>query len=175
MKKFYSLLIALLCSATMAFAYEAQIDGVYYDFDHENKTATVTHDGEVWKDYETWNDAGYTQLDIVIPEKVTYNGVEYSVTSIGSYAFFECDFFSFKMGNSVTSIESYAFYGCGGEFSITIPNSVTSIESYAFYWCTGLTSITIGNSVTSIESYTFENCTNLTSITILQEIRLFSN
>ena len=42
MKKFYPLLIALLCSATMAFAYEAKIDGIYYDFDHENKTAGVT-------------------------------------------------------------------------------------------------------------------------------------
>ena len=158
-------LIMSLFVATMAFAYDAQIDGIYYDFDHENKTATVTHDGEVWEDYETWNDAGYTQLDIVIPEKVTYNGVEYSVTSIGSYAFFECDFFSFIMGNSVTSIESYAFYDCT-LFSFTMGNSVTSIESYAFENCSGSFSITIPNSVTSIESYAFENCRGLTSITI---------
>ena len=158
-------LIMSLFVATMAFAYDAQIDGIYYDFDHENKTATVTHDGEIWKDYETLNDAGYTQLDIVIPEKVTYNGVEYSVTSIGSYAFFECDFFSFKMGNSVTSIESYAFNGCT-LFSFTIGNSVTSIESCAFYGCYfSFTSITIPNRVTSIGDSAFYSC-NLTSITI---------
>ena len=165
MKKILLFLVALFV-ATMTFAYEAQIDGIYYDFDHENKTATVTHDGEVWKDYETLNDAGYTQLDIVIPEKVTYNGVEYSVTSIGSYAFFECDFFSFKMGNSVTSIGSYAFDGCMLHSSITIPNSVTSIESCAFYGCYfNFTSITIPNSVTSIGDSAFYSC-NLTSIII---------
>ena len=164
MKKILLFLVALFVT-TMAFAYEAQIDGIYYDFDHENKTATVTHDGEIWKDYETLNDAGYTQLDIVIPEKVTYNGVEYSVTSIGSYAFFECDFFSFIMGNSVTSIGSYAFNGCT-LFSFTIGNSVTSIESCAFYGCYfSFTSITIPNRVTSIGDSAFYSC-NLTSITI---------
>ena len=61
MKKFYSLLIALLCSATMAFAYEAEIDGIYYDFDHENKTAAVTHDGDAWN----YDRAGYTQLKLL--------------------------------------------------------------------------------------------------------------
>ena len=101
MKKIYFLLIALLCSATMAFAYDAEIDGIYYDFDYNNKTATVTYDG----DYDDDNGAGYTQSEIVIPEKVTYNGVEYSVTSIGKGAFSNC--------SSLTSI--------------TIPNSVTTI------------------------------------------------
>ena len=125
MKKILLFLVALLCSATMAFAYEAQIDGIYYNFDHENKTATVTHDG----DYDDDNGAGYTQSEIIIPEKVRYNGVEYSVTSIGSSAFREC--------TGLTSIE--------------IPNSVTSLgssflpESSAFKECIGLASIEVDN------------------------------
>ena len=52
--------------------------------------------------------------------------------------------------NSVTSIESYAFYECSGLTSVTIPNSVTSIGREAFKYCSGLTSVTIPNSVTSI-------------------------
>jgi hypothetical protein len=58
MKKIYFLLIALLCSATMAFAYDAEIDGIYYDFDHENKTAMVVqnkeiqYEGLLWRTHE---------------------------------------------------------------------------------------------------------------------------
>lgn len=99
MKKFYSLLIALLCSATMAFAYEAKIDGIYYDFDHENKTAGVT--------------SGYTDYygNIIIPEKITYNGIEYTVTSVGERAFFNCLYLtSVAIPNSVTEIGGAAFF-----------------------------------------------------------------
>ena len=45
--------------------------------------------------------------------------------------------------NSVTSIGSYAFYNCHGLTSITIPNSVTSIGYQAFYNCSSLTSVHI--------------------------------
>ncbi len=71
--------------------------------------------------------------------------------------------------NSVTSIGSYAFYDCSGLTSVTIPNSVTSIGNCAFFGCSGLTSVTIGNSVTSIGNKAFYNCSGLTSIEILTE------
>ena len=113
-----------------------------------------------------------------------------SVTSIGDYAFYDCDgLTSITIGNSVTSIEErafaycdvltsvtigdsvtsigeQAFYDCDGLTSITIPDSVTSIGRNAFYDCDGLTSITIPDSVTSIGYSAFENCSSLTSVTI---------
>ena len=90
-----------------------------------------------------------------------------SVTSIGEYAFDDCNgMTSIIIPSSVTSIGDHAFSGCSRLTSVNIPNSVTSIGNCAFSWCTGLTSITIPSNVTSIGSSAFSNCTSLTSITI---------
>ena len=90
-----------------------------------------------------------------------------AITSIGSYAFYECNsLHSIEIPNSVTSIDSYAFYECNSLQSIEIPNSVTSIDSYAFYECNSLQSIEIPNSVTTIGGSAFSRCTGLTSVTI---------
>ena len=96
--------------------------------------------------------------ELVIPD---------SVTSIGSYAFYNCTgLTNIVIPNSVTSIGIGAFEDCTGLTSVEIPDSVTSIGDYAFRGCTGLTSIEIPNSVTSIGDYAFEGCTGLTSIVI---------
>ena len=103
---------------------------------------------------------------IIIPSSVTYSGVSYNVTSIGSGAFSWCGLTSVTIPSSVTSIGSGAFESCTGLTSITIPSSVTSIGNDAFSGCSGLTSVTIPSSVTSIGSSAFESCSGLTSVTI---------
>ncbi len=151
MKKFYSFLVVMLFSV-VAFAYDAEIDGIYYDFDYESKTAKVTYksDGMYYIGYKGTE-------EIIIPEKVTYNSIEYSVTSIGECAFYECkSLTSITIPNSVTSIGERAFIRCSSLPSIIIPNSVTSIGDDAFYSCSSLTSITIPSSVTLIGMSAFE-------------------
>ena len=159
MKKTLLLFVALI-TATIAFA-KTEIDGIYYNLNNEDKTAEVTFQYR-------WDENNYSGITtITIPEKVTYNSTEYSVTSIGDYAFYDCSSLtSISIPNSVTSIGSSAFYECSSLTSITIPNSVTSIGSSAFYSCEALTSITIPNSVTSIGEYAFSDCSSLTSISI---------
>ena len=154
MKKTLLLLVALI-TATIAFA-KTEINGIYYNLNNYNQTAEVTSNSNEYSG------------DIIIPEKVTYNSTEYSVTSIGSYAFSGCSSLtSITIPNSVTSIGGGAFASCTSLTSITIPNSVTSIGNSAFEGCSSLTSITIPNSVTSIGYEAFYNCSRLTSITCL--------
>ena len=61
----------------MASAYDVYIDGIYYNINKTDKTASVTY---YYK---------YTGR-VVIPESFTYDNVTYSVTSIGYYAFTNC-------------------------------------------------------------------------------------
>ena len=146
--------MALMPAALMAV--EAEIDGLWYDLVSKAKEAKVIK----------YKDTKYSG-DIVIPAEVEYEGVAYSVTSIGNYAFSGCtSLTSITIPSSVTSIEGIAFNGCTSLTSVTIPSSVTSIGSSAFRNCTSLTSVTIPSSVTSIESVAFYGCTGLTTITI---------
>ena len=111
---------------------------------------------------------GYTTTtgNLIIPTSVTYNGITYSVTSIGNNAFYNCNgLTSATIPNSVTSIGDNAFYICRGLTSVTIPNSVTTIGISAFDDCIGLTSVTIPSSVTSIGSSAFRSCRSLTTLT----------
>ncbi len=101
---------------------------------------------------------GKLVTELVIPD---------GVTSIGSWAFYNCNGLeSVTIGSDVKSIGSSAFSGCIGLKSVTIPNSVTSIGNYAFRNCTGLTGVTIPDSVTSIGEGAFSGCSSLKSITL---------
>ena len=101
-----------------------EIDGIYYNLVSKAKQAEVT------------SNPNHYSGAVVIPESVTYNDVNYSVTSIGDKAFLYCL----------------------GLTSVIIPNSVTGIGSSAFSQCTGLTSVSIPNSVMIIEGFAFSRC-----------------
>ncbi len=147
-------------SAVYAYSFSAVASTgqtLYYDFSGSNNV-TVTH-----PNYSS----DYLTGTLEIPSSVTYNGHTYTVTSIGSAAFYGCSgLTSVTIPNSVTSIGDNAFYNCRGLTSITIPNSVTSIGGSAFSYCTGLTSVTIPNSVTSIGGAAFSGCSGLISISV---------
>ena len=100
-----------------------------------------------------------------------------SVISIGSSAFYDCNGLtgSLDIPNSVTSIGIGAFQGCSGLISLTIPSSITTISGAAFNGCSGLTSLTIPNSVTSFGISAFRGCTGLTSLTIPNAVTSIGN
>lgn len=157
-KLILSLLTVLL--PLVAFADAVEIDGIYYDLVTKAKEAIVTKNPNKYSG------------SVNIPASVTYNGVEYSVTSISEYAFSNSELTSVTIPNSVTSISNYAFCKSRELTSVTIPNSVTSIGIYSFDNCNALTSVLIGDGLTSISGGAFHCCSALTSVTIPENVTL---
>ena len=130
---------------------------IYYSIlNSQERTCGVANNGP----------SGYSG-DVKIPERVSYNSIEFTVVKIDNDAFYSCrDLTSVEIPETVTSIGRNAFWGCSGLTSITIPSSVTTIGSGAFGGCKSLTTITIPDGVTNINESAFAYCYNLTSITI---------
>ena len=104
---------------------------------------------------------------ITIPQKVQWNGAEYSVTGIGVQAFDYCSkLVSVLIPESVVSIGKFAFFNCSSLRSIHIPESVTSIGDNAFRSCRSLSSINIPKHVTSFGKGVFLDCSKLASVSI---------
>ena len=138
---------------------EFTVDGIRYYYDYSTKEGEVSVTRSISGKYSADN--------IVIPSTVTYNGKQYTVTSIGDNAFSSCyNLTKVTIPNSVKTIENSAFEKCWNLKTVTIPNSVKTIENSAFKGCTGLKTVTIGNSVTTIGISAFAGCTGLTEVTI---------
>ena len=91
MKKIF-LLFSLLLGVLSAWAYDVEVDGIFYNLDKENKTASVT------------KSSGHEYVGaVVIPETVSVDGTAYSVTSLGYGCFDGCyGLTSITIPNSVT-------------------------------------------------------------------------
>jgi len=156
MKKICLLITMTLLSFT-TYAMSVNIDGISYELELNGMAAKVI---------------GTTKSgNIVIPEYITYDGLEYSVTTIGGRAFWHCSAMtSITIPNSITKIDFDAFLSCTGLSTISIPNSVTYIGDNVFFGCTGLTSIILPNNAFSMGHGVFNGCTSLKSITIPQNM-----
>lgn len=155
MRRFLSFCL-LLAEAVAAWGYTAKIDGIYYDLNSSNHTATVT--------YRNQNYVSYSG-EVVIPASVEYEGEAYSVTQIGGRAFGNCaSLQSVSLPNSITAIHDYAFVGCSNLTEIQIPQGVTAIQTRTFEDCFSLASVKIPEGVTTIGSSAFEYCTSLKTI-----------
>ena len=162
----------MLSLQAMAFSYTYQGKTLYYEITSDN-TVKVTN---YYYDVLAFND--YVNGDVVIPNSVEYNGVTYSVTSIGETAFYGCSgLTSVSIPNSVTSIGWAAFWVCSGLSSINVASGNThysSIDGVLYNYvqdtliqCPGAkTSVTIPNGVTFIGWAAFYGCSGLTSVTI---------
>lgn len=125
------------------------VDGIYYDINMEKGTAAVSNKPGFWRCYSG---------NIIIPEKITYNGMEYVVDAIGKYAFKMCDDLnSCVLPNSITRIDLDGFYGCKKLQSIKIPNSVERIGNHAFADCDNLSQVDLPDNIIQIDYRAFGN------------------
>ena len=94
-----------------------------------------------------------------------------SITSIGSWAFYNCEKLCSvtNLTNNLTEICYAAFQGCGNLSSIDLPESLTYIGPSAFQSCKGLTTIVIPEGVTSINASTFAGCSNCSNVYMAKE------
>jgi hypothetical protein len=92
-----------------------KVGQLYYIFDKVNKTATVTY--EKYKD-----DKNCKSLpeELIIPEKVSYDEVEYTVTAIGDDAFLYCE-----------SVKK-----------VTLPATIQKLGKEAFEHCSSISEMT---------------------------------
>ena len=189
---FHILFLGLMATTTAANA-AVSINGLSYEFDNGNKTATLVYSGS------------YASLsgDIIIPDTITYNSVTYAVTAIHESCFKNCtNLTGVTIPKTITYIGSISFYGtalnrvdindlsawCRTKFgsdmgnplcfahhlyldgeeltSLVVPDSISAISDQAFQGCTGLTSVTFPSSAISVGDWAFTDCSFITSVNI---------
>ena len=102
-------------------------DGIYYRVISENTVCVIHREG------------GYSG-QIVIPESVSHDNVNYSVVGIEAKAFDGCsELTSVEIGDAVEIIGKAAFQGCIALTNVTIGSSVNLIKEMAFDGCDALT------------------------------------
>ena len=125
------------------------IDGVYYQLN--NGWSIGYYDSNnVWKSTPYYNKAAFVvsepgveiwqsgcletyQGDLVIPEKVSYNGEDYTVVSISYGAFANCELLtSIQLPSTVVYIDSYAFMNCKSLSILNLPKSTIKVENETF-------------------------------------------
>ena len=194
-KRLISLLVAVCMmvamlpfSAVPAFAADTlsfTIDDIQYTIDKNDSTAVSVTGTTGYGDINN-------KKDLVLPETVEYNGVTYTVTSIGNGAFASKNGLnSIVIPNTVVLIAESAFASNWGLTSIEIPASVVEIGTRAFEWAgniaevkfaansqlkilgtsafshaKGLKSIELPEGLTTIKNCAFADCNVLESVTI---------
>ena len=136
--------------------------------------------------------------DIVIPEKVIFEGIEYTVTEISEQAFsggwlLDSSLTSVTMPNSIRCIGNNAFawcyslktvnFGSGLEFigwsaffqcqkleEAILPDGVKTIEDGAFYSCYALKKAYLGNSLTEIAPSLMCYCRSLITVNVPETV-----
>ena len=118
-------------------AQEFEVDGIWYSVLSESGVKVIANP----------DNSVYTHSEVILPEKVSYEGVEYAVTEIGASAFNQCaNLVSVTIPKSVTTVASKAFYECSGLKYVEIADGSTPLsftDNYQF-WTSPLDSVYIG-------------------------------
>ncbi len=152
MKNRFITLCLCLGANLLALAYDVEIGGIYYNLNSSTQTATVTQ-----KNYT--NTSAYIG-HVVIPEQITHNGVQYTVTEIGEWALRYSDVESVVIPTTITQIGERAFEGCHSLTTMYYNAVRCSVDSW---WLKpeNLREVVFGEDVQSVPSGLFANAGKL--------------
>ena len=125
-----------------------QIGDLYYNL--SGNEASVTYNGS-----SAWNESLYKNDKYIIPSEVEYNGMIFTVTSVGDYAFTAST--NINAGGSIAS-------------SIVMPNTIKTIGDRAFGSCKNITMMIIPNAVETMSRsswHCFDKCDLLRTLIYL--------
>lgn len=105
------LLVMMISCPITASAYDAYIDGIFYNLDPKGSKATVTVTESSYDPDHEWY-----RGNVIIPSSIVVDDKSYTVTQIGDGA----------------------FSGCSELESVTIPETVSYIFSNAFIYLQGI-------------------------------------
>ena len=140
----------------------AEGSDVSWELNAKTMALSISGNGAM-ADYASYSSVPWTSVH----GKITSATIAEGVTSVGSYAFYNCSSMAtVSIPAGVTSIGGSAFYGCSNLANVTIPDGLTTIGGGAFQNCAALTAITLPASVTSVGYQAFRSCSMLESITL---------
>lgn len=92
--------------------------------------------------------------DIAVPETITVEGVDYTVTELSEKAFDEADITSLTLPSSIKKLGYWSISFCTELKKVNVPASVEEIAEGTFRFCTGITDFTFeeGNNHFIMES-----------------------
>ena len=112
-------------------------------------------------------------VSVTVPSTVSLDGVEYSVTEIGSNVFaYKDNIVEIILPDTVETMGESAFRGCESLNSFKSPLSLASIGSNCFYGCSSLLSFTLPPNVNAIGEDAFKGCDRLYEIDNQSELEI---
>ena len=163
-KKWLRLLLLVACCVATATAVDAAnitVDGINYTTKNDG-TATIAKYTIIKATADTPADTLFYSGDIVIPEKISYEGTEYTVVGTAANSFLDCkDLTSLQLPATCVTIGRNCFKGCTSLLASPIPITATNIGTGVFNGCTRLEEVTIVPGWSKPVSEEFANCPNL--------------
>jgi len=155
------LVITCLSAATTIQAATVTVDGINYTT-KSNGTATIAKYTIIRATEDTPADTIFYTGDIVIPEKITYEGTEYTVVATAANSFVGCkDLTSVTLPATCVTIARNTFKDCSSLKASPIPETATSVGTGVFNGCSSLEEVTIVPGWNKLLSEEFANCPNL--------------
>ncbi len=177
------IMILALMTVTSVFAYDCEINGIYYNRIGTTELEVAPFKGD--NAYGSEKNANAYKGKVIIPSNVTYNGRTFEVTGIGANAFYGCtSMTSITIPKSIKTIGKGAFSGCENlssyfisdlaswcsiDFKSPTSNPIFYVHKFLLNG-KEIKELVIPEGVKSIGDYAFYSCSGLTSISISNSV-----